>query len=459
MPTDAIVKKTANNPRPIGIVLKAWPASAAGRRCAVSFAFALLSLVSAGAPPNPPPGMAFIPGGTYKPLYAKEAKPRAVEPFFIDAVQVTNAEFLEFVKRHPEWRRSSVKRTLADASYLRHWAGDFQLGSENLRDAPVTNVSWFAAKAYCEANGKRLPTQDEWEFVARADATRLDATGDQAFLRLLLEWYSRAAPDVPPSVRTSGTNIHGVRGLHRLVWEWVHDFNSTMVVGDSRGDGSLERRLFCGAGALLASDVSNYAAFMRYAFRSSLKGGYCVSSLGFRGARSVRESPPAPATPQFATIYDLPGEWRNQADAPLELDRLRGKARIVSLGFTRCKFACPRTLSDMQRIEAALGADADRVGFVFFSIDPENDIPAAMASKMAELKMDPSRWTFLTAPAGIVQQLAVALNFKFQFVEGLFAHSNLIAVLDADGNVVQRDEALGADIEPIVGAVRRILRP
>lgn len=427
--------------------------------CLALAPFALPAGGATGASPEAPPGMAHVSGGTYRPLYAKDVKPRAVAPFFIDRAQVTNAAFLEFVRRHPEWRRSNVKRALADAGYLRHWAGDLDFGSEEFRDAPVTNVSWFAAKAYCEAVGKRLPTQDEWEFVARADATRLDATGDQVFLRQLLDWYSMPAPDAPPSIRTAAVNVHGVRGLHRLVWEWVYDFNSNMIVGDSRGDGSLERRLFCGAGALLASDVSNYAAFMRYAFRSSLKGDYCVGSLGFRGAKSVKEAAPAPATPQFAGIYDLPGEWRNQDEEPLTLARLRGKVRLLSLGFTRCKFACPRTLSDLQRIEAELGADADRVGFLFLSIDPRHDTPAAMAAKMAEMKMDRGRWAFLAAPDATVQQLAVALNFKFQLVEGLFAYSNLIAVLDAEGNVVHREEALGAAVGPIVQAVRNALKP
>src|SRR2546423_1648898 len=78
----------------------------------------------------PPPGMAFIAGGSYKPLYAQGAGPRAVGSFFIDTTQVTNAQFLEFVKKHPEWRRSKVARTLADANYLRHWAGDLDLGDD-----------------------------------------------------------------------------------------------------------------------------------------------------------------------------------------------------------------------------------------------------------------------------------------------------------------------------------------
>lgn len=407
----------------------------------------------------PPPGMVSIPGGSYKPLYAKGTKARSVESFYIDVTQVTNAQFLNFVTKHPEWRRSRIEAKLADKNYLSHWAGDLDLGDDKLSDAPVVHVSWFAAKAYCESKGKRMPTQDEWEFVARADATRLDASSEQVFQGQLLEWYSKPASSALENVHSAAKNIHGLRGLHGLVWEWVHDFNSTMVVGDSRGDGSLERRLFCGAGSLLAADVSNYAAFMRYAFRSSLKGDYCVSSLGFRGAKSVKDAPPAPATPPFTTIYDLPGEWRTQDDQPLKLDQLRGKPRIITMGFTSCKFACPRIIDDMKRIERELGTEADKVGLVFFSFDTATDNPAQMKKIAGEQKLDLGRWTFAISDDETIRQFAVALQFKFATVEGFLTHSNLIAVLDADGNIVHREEALGADIGPTVEAVLRQIKP
>jgi sulfatase modifying factor 1 len=45
------------------------------------------------------------------------------------------------------------------------------------------------------------------------------------------------------------------------------------------------RNLFCGSGALGASSFDDYAAFMRYAFRSSLKAHYTVPNLGFRCAQ------------------------------------------------------------------------------------------------------------------------------------------------------------------------------
>ena len=75
--------------------------------------------------------------------------------------------------------------------------------------------------------------------------------------------------------------------MHGSVWEWVSDFNTALVTGESRQDAGLERDLFCGAGSLAASEQQrrNYAAFIRFAFRGSLQGNYSVNNLGFRCAR------------------------------------------------------------------------------------------------------------------------------------------------------------------------------
>lgn len=237
-----------------------------------------------------PPGMVKIPAGSYTPLYVKDAKTRAVEAFLIDAKPVTNAEFLAFVTEHPKWRRSQMKRLFADEAYLKHWAGDLDLGpnASKMADSPVTNVSWFAARAYLKSKGKRLPTEDEWEYVACADETRPNASRDPAFTKRLLEWYGRPNTKFLPSVSDATPNVYGIRALHGYTWEWVRDFNNAMVTGESRADSGVERGLYCAGGALGTADPHNYAAFMRYAFRSSLKGNYSVPNLGFRGARSLK---------------------------------------------------------------------------------------------------------------------------------------------------------------------------
>ncbi|MGE5845543.1 MAG: formylglycine-generating enzyme family protein, partial [Ignavibacteria bacterium] len=100
--------------------------------------------------------MVLISGGYYTPLYMEETGGTKikVEPFYMDVYPVTNAQFLEFVKTNPKWLRSKIKRLFADKSYLIHWKGDLELGEKVNPKSPVTNISWFAAKAYAKWAGK-----------------------------------------------------------------------------------------------------------------------------------------------------------------------------------------------------------------------------------------------------------------------------------------------------------------
>src|SRR5699024_2963624 len=116
----------------------------------------------AAAPLGPAP-LADVAGGEYLPFYPVEGEgPIAVEPFAIQTRAVSNADYLAFVEGHPAWERGAPPAVFADPGYLAHWAGPAELGDADPQ-APVTRVSWFAAGAYCAANGMRLPTEAEWE--------------------------------------------------------------------------------------------------------------------------------------------------------------------------------------------------------------------------------------------------------------------------------------------------------
>ncbi|MBS1508543.1 MAG: formylglycine-generating enzyme family protein [Bacteroidetes bacterium] len=233
-----------------------------------------------------------IIGGSYKPLYGQTKKEFSVEvaDFFLDKYPVTNEQFLLFVKANPSWQKSKVKSVFADKAYLRNWQGDLTPGENSPLNSPVTNVSWFAARAYAKWLNKRLPTTDEWEYVGRANATKKDATLDSTFYQYLLDWYEKPVYYPLPAVGQTFKNVYGIFDMHGLVWEWTDDFNSIMLSGESRKDKGEDKNLFCSGGAVGAKDLTNYAGFMRYAFRSSLKGNYCLNNLGFRCARNYHEN-------------------------------------------------------------------------------------------------------------------------------------------------------------------------
>lgn len=221
--------------------------------------------------------MVKVGGGTFPPLFGK-GKRVEVGSFEIDEHAVTNADYSIFLKSNPNWNKGKAPSLFVDKDYLKHWGREDRVGDIKLEKSPVVNVSWFSAKAYCEAQGKRLPMIEEWEYLAQfgpADDSRDVKT-------VILEWYSKPTPAILPNIKSTFKNKFGVWDVHGLVWEWTEDFNTAFVTGESRGDSSLEKSMFCGAGASGSSNPSDYAAFMRFGFRSSLKGNYTVGNLGFR---------------------------------------------------------------------------------------------------------------------------------------------------------------------------------
>lgn len=412
-----------------------------------------------------PQGMKFIEGGDYRPIFLQESALRPVANYWLDETPVTNQEFLEFVRQNPGWRRSTVPSIFADEHYLAHWQGDLELGPNADPDAPVTGVSWFAARAYLSSLGKRLPTLDEWEYAARADEHTADATKDPAFSAKLLGWYSRPTPPILPKAAAAAADIHGIRGLHGVVWEWVSNFNNAMDTGEGRSGGEIERDLYCAGGSASMVDKTDYAAFMRYAMRTSLRASFTMASLGFRGAWSPETAISQEALPSSAhtalppaSIYQLGGIWRNQQDKVVPLRSLEGHWQVICMGYTLCKAACPRITAIMRSIEREISSDAKaRTQFTFASFDPESDTPEQLAKHAQSSGLE--HWNFLTSDSASVLELAAILGIKYEPYEGGIAHTNAVILLNPQGEIVSRIDGLGASIDPLVQALEEQAPP
>ena len=231
--------------------------------------------------------MVLVPEGSFTPFFLKRDDANAgeqtkvkVDGFWIDSTPVTNRKFQAFISKHPDWHKSNIKKIFTDSHYLEHWHNAQATPDAADLDKPVVNVSWFAAEAYCEAQGKRLPTTDEWEY------TLTDNERDKENLqKQIISWYS-LPNKVLPQIRSQPPNGFGVYDLAGVVWEWTADFNSYMAPPDSRNSG--DKTLFCGSGSLNASNLGDYAAFMRYSYRESLKGNFTGKNLGFRCAKDAK---------------------------------------------------------------------------------------------------------------------------------------------------------------------------
>lgn len=143
----------------------------------------------------------------------------SVHDFYIDKYLVTNAQFKKFTDANLEWQPDHLPGELDNGNYLKHWKkpGEFIAKA----DHPVVNVNWYAAAAYCRSEGKRLPTEAEWEFAARGGADGLFPWGNQ-MVDFGRANYGGIEGSTSP-VRKYPANPYGLFDMAGNVWEFVAD--------------------------------------------------------------------------------------------------------------------------------------------------------------------------------------------------------------------------------------------
>ena len=175
------------------------------------------------------PDMMFIPAGNFDMGIRTndndgedDEEPRHtvyLDAFHIDRYEVTNAQYKKFIDANPQWQKNRIPEKYHDGDYLKHWNGNNYPPDKGKH--PVVYVSWYAAMAYAEWRGKRLPTEAEWEKAARGNRYGRDyAWGDS--LDPSKANYGEEIGDTTP-VGTYDMNGYGLYDMTGNVWEWCLD--------------------------------------------------------------------------------------------------------------------------------------------------------------------------------------------------------------------------------------------
>jgi formylglycine-generating enzyme required for sulfatase activity len=210
--------------------------------------------------------------------------PVVVNTFSIDESEVANEQYAAFVK-------ATGHRTPF------HWIDGKTL--EGTAKQPVANVSWDDAVAYCSWQGKRLPTEAEWEKACRSGKERERYPwGDEDPTEELAHFGSADGPVDVCSKKKSPTGLCDMSGN---VWEWVHDWYDTNYYADYSSPEETENprgpekglyRVIRGGGWFEGESE----LFMTCSYRSWALPGELTPTVGFRCARDGEStSPPAAA--------------------------------------------------------------------------------------------------------------------------------------------------------------------
>lgn len=186
---------------------------------------------------------------------------------------------------------------------------------------------------------------------------------------------------------------------------------------------------------------------------NGLQNGEKAMEQGNRAAHSTMEMESGEPTEE--SIYNVSSNWKNRFGYQVKLDSLRGKVQVVAMVYTHCEHACPRILADMKRIRDGLSEDVLRsTNFVIVSIDPERDTPERLYNFAEENDLSEQQWTLLNGGQGDILELAALLGVKYKRIsESDFTHSNMITVLNKQGEIVHQRKKLGDQPVGIVNAI------
>lgn len=203
------------------------------RELAIALSFILLVAACNQATPEAgtvEDGMVFIPAGEFtmgadEPAVCehlceedKEVGPaRTVETaaYWIDINEVTNADYVE-CEDAGTCEPPKVNAAAGRENY--HTSPEFA-------DFPVTFVTWDQAVDYCEWQGKRLPTEAEWERAARGDEGQLYPWGTEFDEEKKREYELRSTNTYPVGQYEDPTPWEMLDAAGNA-WEWTADWHA-----------------------------------------------------------------------------------------------------------------------------------------------------------------------------------------------------------------------------------------
>lgn len=159
------------------------------------------------------------------------------------------------------------------------------------------------------------------------------------------------------------------------------------------------------------------------------------------------------------SLYQSDVTFTDDSGKTVTLGSLRGRPVVLDLFFASCGYACPLTVTDMLAIQERLPAELrSQAVFVLVSFDTVRDTTEVLAKYRAQRDLD-GQWIILRGDDDAVRELAALLGVKYrQEADGMFSHSNVITLLNREGEIVHQRQGLKGGIDE-AAAVLTAARP
>lgn len=154
------------------------------------------------------------------------------------------------------------------------------------------------------------------------------------------------------------------------------------------------------------------------------------------------------------SLYQADATFTDDSGKTFALSSLRGRPVALNMFFASCGYACPLTVTDMLAIQGRLPAELRaKTVFVLVSFDVTRDTTEALAKYRTQRGLD-SHWILLRGTDDSVRELAALLGVKFkQEADGAFAHSNLVTILNPEGEIVHQRAGLQGGLNEAAAAL------
>jgi len=199
----------------------------------------------------------------------------SLDSYAIDLTPVTNGQFADFLK-------ASGYRPRHSENFLRHWKEREMPAA--LADHPVVYVDLDDARAYAQWAGKRLPTDEEWQYAAQGPEKRVYPWGNEVTENVCNRGASRGT--TPVGAFPAGRSPFGCYDMCGNVWEWTESERS-----DSRTRFCILRggSFFKAQGSQWYADGGLQPCTFAAKFLRTWPGLDRCSTIGFRCAVDVAE--------------------------------------------------------------------------------------------------------------------------------------------------------------------------